>query len=232
MRLISVNVSLPRMIVHNGRTVETGIFKEPVNGRVMLRNLNLDGDGQGDLTAHGGLDKAAYVYPFEHYAHWRRELDRSDFAFGQFGENFTVEGMTEDQVYVGDVFAIGSARVQVTQPRVPCYKLAMKMNAPEFPKLFLASCRVGYYVRVLEAGDVGAGDLVERIATDREGMSVRDVCHLLYFDPQNLEGAKRALRVRALSSGWRRSFEERLARAGVPVEFGCSEDVRAADCEP
>ena len=213
MKLLSVNVSPPVEVMHRGKTVTTGIFKEPVNRRVMLRTMNLDGDGQADLTAHGGIYKAAYVYSIENYDYWKQELGRTDFAVGQFGENFTVEGMPEDEIHVGDVFRVGGALVEVTQPRVPCYKLGIKMGLPQFVKMFLASCRVGFYLRVLEEGEVGAGDVFDRVRTDPERMSVREICRLLYFDPENLRGAKKALHIRALSPGWRRSFVERLAKS-------------------
>ena len=215
MKLLSVNVSRPREVVRGGKTVTTGIFKEPVKGRVMLGALNLDGDGQADLVGHGGIFKAAYAYSIENYDYWKRELGREDLTFGQFGENFTVEGMTEDEVHIGDVFRVGGALVEVTQPRVPCYKLGLKMGLRGFEKRFLASCRVGFYLRVLEEGEVGAGDGLDRVRTDPERITVREMCHLLYFDPENLEGAKNALRIRALSPGWQQSFGERLARAGA-----------------
>jgi MOSC domain-containing protein YiiM len=219
MKVLSVNVSLPTEVLYRDKRVTTGIFKEPVNGRVMLRTLNLDGDGQADLIGHGGIYKAAYVYSIENYDYWKRELGRTDFTFGQFGENVTVEGMLEDQICVGDVFRVGSALVEVTQPRVPCYKLGIKMGLSQFVKMFLASCRVGFYLRVLEVGEIGPGDVLDHVRTDPERMTVREVCHLLYFDPKNLEGAKKALRIRALSPGWRQSFEERLVRAGASIEF-------------
>jgi MOSC domain-containing protein YiiM len=211
MKLLSVNVSPPREVAHGGKTVTTAIFKEPVDGRVMISKLNLDGDGQADLMGHGGIYKAAYAYSVENYNYWKRELGRTDFAFGQFGENFTVEGMLEDVIHVGDVFRVGSALIEVTQPRVPCYKLGLKMGLSGFEKRFLASCRVGFYLRVLEEGGVGAGDVFERVRTDPERMTVREICRLLYFDSENLEGTRRALRIRARSPGWRQSFEERLA---------------------
>jgi MOSC domain-containing protein YiiM len=219
MKVLSVNVSLPTEVLYRDKRVTTGIFKEPVNGRVMLRTLNLDGDGQADLIGHGGIYKAAYVYSIENYDYWKRELGRTDFTFGQFGENVTVEGMLEDQICVGDVFRVGSALVEVTQPRVPCYKLGIKMGLSQFVKMFLASCRVGFYLRVLEVGEIGPGDVLDHVRTDPERMTVREVCHLLYFDPKNLEGAKKALRIRALSPGWRQSFEERLVRAGASIEL-------------
>jgi MOSC domain-containing protein YiiM len=147
----------------------------------MLRTLDLDGDGQADLRNHGGKDKAALAYSIENYEYWREWLGRTDLAHGQFGENFTVEGMTEDRVHIGDVFRVGEAVVQVTQPRVPCFKLALKMQDPDFPDLFLSSGRVGFYLRVLEEGAVGEGDAIELVTADPEGLTVREVCHLLYF---------------------------------------------------
>jgi MOSC domain-containing protein YiiM len=215
MKVLSVNVSLPREVPHGRKTVSTGIFKEPVAGRVMLRALNLDGDGQADLENHGGIYRAAYAYSVEHYDYWRRELGRDDFTFGQFGENFTVEGMAEDEIHIGDVFRVGDALVEVTQPRPPCFKLGIKIGMARFPKLFLASGRVGFYLRVLEEGEVSAGDVFERIESDPERVTVREMSRLLYFEPENLGGARRALRIQALSPGWRDSFEERLTKAGV-----------------
>jgi MOSC domain-containing protein YiiM len=232
MKLLSVNVSLPREVQHGRKTVTTGIFKEPVNGRVMLRTLNLDGDGQADLIGHGGIYKAAYVYSIENYDYWKRELGRTDFTFGQFGENFTVEGMLEDEIHVGDVFRVGSALVAVTQPRVPCYKLGIKMGLPRFVKMFLASCQVGFYLRVLEEGEVGAGDVFDRVRTDAERMTVREICHLLYFDPENLGGARKALRIQALSPGWRQSFEERLVKTGASIELGEEPRKERKSCGP
>ncbi len=214
MKLLSVNVSLPKEVPHGREAVSTGIFKEPVEGRVVLRTTNLDGDGQADLENHGGVDRAAYAYSIENYYHWRCELGRNDFAFGQFGENFTVEGMMEDDVHIGDVFRVGDALVEVSQPRPPCFKLGIKMGIPGFPKQFLASGRVGFYLRVLEEGEVGVGDVFERVESDPELITVREMSHLLFFEPKNFKGAKRALRVQALSPGWRDSFEERLDKAG------------------
>lgn len=212
MVLLSVNVSLPKKIRHGWKTVITGIFKEPAGGRVRLGRLNLAGDGQGDLRVHGGADKAVYAYPFEHYEHWKRELGRGDFQFGQFGENFTVEGLLEDQVHIGDVFRVGSARVQVTQPRIPCFKLALKMGLPQFPRLFMDSHRTGFYLRVLEEGEAGAGDPIERIEVDPRRMTVKEVFHLATFDKANKESLRRALEIGPLAEGWREKFAERLAK--------------------
>jgi len=211
MKLISINVSRPKEVpAGDGKTVTTGIFKEPVKGRIMLRATNLDGDGQADLSVHGGPDKAVYVYTIENYEYWRNELKCSEFPFGQFGENFTVSGMTEDEIHIGDVFQIGDAVVEVTQPRVPCYKLALKMGRLDFPKLFLASGRSGFYLRVLQEGEVGAGDAVERVRSDAVQMSVREILHLAYFNKSNLELARVASNIPALSQSWREMFDERL----------------------
>jgi MOSC domain-containing protein YiiM len=218
MKLLAVSVSLRKEVSYMGKTVATGIFKEPVDGRVMLRTLNLDGDQQVDLKGHGGPYKAACVYTWENYDHWSQELSRNDFKIPQFGENFTVQGMAEDDVHVGDVFRVGDATVEVTQPRVPCYRLGIKMNDPKFPKLFLQSCRVGFYFRVLEEGEVGAGDSFELVTKDPEEMTVKQICHLYYFEPDNLQECKRAIRIQALSPGWREGFVDRLEKAGIEAE--------------
>ena len=214
MKLLSINVSLPRDITFRGRTVSTGIFKEPVAGRVLLKRLNLDGDGQADLVAHGGVYKAVYVYSIENYAHWKKELHRNDFAYAQFGENFTVNGMLETDIHIGDVFRVGTALVEVTQPRVPCYKLGIKMGMTQFLKPFLESCRVGFYLRVLEEGEVGAGDEFTLVKSDPIQMSINRICHLYYFDRTNMEDRLQAIRIEALSPGWREGFEDQLAAAG------------------
>lgn len=213
MKLLSVNVSKPKAVLHNGKTIHTGIFKVPVEGHVSLRRMNLDGDGQGDLAVHGGIDKAVYAYANEHYEFWRRELLRDDFAYGQFGENFTMEGMLEDCVCIGDVFRVGTAEVEVSQPRVPCFKLGLKMGIPTFPKQFLASERSGFYLRVLQTGEVCAGDAIERIHAEPKRQSVKAVHHLLYFDSGNLERIHEVLSIPALAASWRESFEKVLAKA-------------------
>ena len=219
MRLLSVNVGQPKDVSYVDRrgrekATTTGIFKEPVSGRVMLRTLNLEGDGQADLDGHGGIYKAAYVYSVENYKYWSDELGRTDFApAGQFGENFTTDGMTDENVRIGDVFRIGDALVEVTQPRVPCFKLGIRMGIEGFHKQFAEKCRVGFYLRVLEEGEVGAGDEVTRVREAPVRMTVREIMHLLYFDPDNIEGAKKALEVQALSPGWRQSFLDRVEKA-------------------
>lgn len=216
MQLLSVNVSLPTNIEYRGRQVRTGIFKAPVAGPVMLRALNLDGDAQADLQNHGGGHKAACVYAIENYRYWQSRLGRGDFGWGQFGENFTVEGMLEDDIHIGDRFRVGGAVIEVTQPRVPCYKLSMKMGLRDFARQFLTSLRVGFYVRVLEEGEVAAGDAIRRLVVGPGRISVREAIHLLYFDPENLSDARRALSVEAFSPAWLQSFADRLANAPAP----------------
>ena len=180
MKLLSVNAATLQNVPYRGRTVTTGIFKEPLQNRVMVRTLGLDGDKQADLSVHGGPDKAIYAYPFEHYASWTHELGRNDLTLGQFGENFTVEGMLEDDVHIGDIFHVGSALVEVTQPRQPCYKLGIKMGDARFPKRFLTSGRSGFYLRVLEEGEVGAGDVIHRVKVDPKRMTVRQAVGLAF----------------------------------------------------
>ena len=219
MKLLSVNVSLPKEITFKGKTVNTGIFKEPVEGRVQVKTLNIEGDGQADLLGHGGPFRAVCVYSFDNYAYWERELARKDFTPAQFGENFTVEGMLDEDVRVGDVFRIGTALFQVTQPRVPCYKLAIKMGVEGFYDQLLASGRLGFYFRVLEEGNVGAGDGIERIQVSPIDMTILEINKLMYYEKDNLDGARKSLRVEALSPGWRTTFEGRLARADLPASI-------------
>lgn len=213
MKLLSVNVSPPLDVPYGEETVRTGIFKRPVAGPVMVRRLNLDGDGQADLENHGGPDKAAYAYTVEHYAFWRQRLGRGDFPFGQFGENLTVEAMPETEVRVGDVYRVGGALLQVSQPRAPCYKLGLTMGLVWFPTEFLRTGRVGFYLRVLEEGAARAGDPIELVTREAEVLTVREASRLRYLEPDDVEGARRALRVRALPARWRREFEERVAHA-------------------
>jgi MOSC domain-containing protein YiiM len=210
MTLISINVGLPREITHGGQAITTGIFKLPVAGPVWLGRLNLVGDGQADLRVHGGADKAVYVYPFEHYAFWAGELGRDNFSHGQFGENFTTEGLLEDEVSIGDVFRIGVARVQVTQPRSPCFKLGIRMGDENFPARFATVNRTGFYLRVLEEGMVKAGDAIDRIERAIDSMSVRDIFHLRHVGGTRAE-YERAARLPGLASSWRTAFENRLA---------------------
>ena len=180
MKLISVQVGRPRKVRWRGRTVTTGIFKEPVAGRIMLRRNNLEGDGQGDLSVHGGWDKAVYVYPSEHYVYWRRELPGMELPYGSFGENFTTEGMVESSVRIGDRFRVGGAVVEVTQPRTPCYKLAVRFRRRDMPKRFHASGRCGFYLAVLEEGEIAAGDTFELIARNERKLSVGETYRRIF----------------------------------------------------
>ncbi len=212
MKLLSVNVSLPKTYEYGGKSVTTGIYKEPVAGRVMVRRLNLEGDGQADLTVHGGIDKAVYAYDTDSYGYWQRELGWDDLPFGYFGENLTVDGLPDDRVHIGDIFQVGGALLEVSQPRVPCFKLELKMEKPGFSRRFLASGRLGFYLRVLEEGDVGAGDVIERVKTNPGQVSVREIARLLYFDRDNLDKIRQVLRLRALAQAWRNPFEKLLGK--------------------
>jgi ferredoxin-NADP reductase/MOSC domain-containing protein YiiM len=220
-RLVSVNVGVPRDVAWHGQTVHTSVWKAPVAGRRMARKLDLDGDRQADLAGHGGEQRAVLVYQLASYRYWERELGRTDFTFGQFGENFTVEGLPDDEVCIGDRYRIGGAIFEVTQPRVTCYRVGIRMDEPRMPALLVSSGRPGFYMRVLQEGDVGAGDEIVKVAEDAERMTVSRVNALLYLPGHVRAGVGRALRIRALGPGWRRSFEAMLdheARAaGVPA---------------
>ena len=213
MRIISLNVGRPRLVVWGGQTVSTGIYKTPVGGRVMLRALNLDGDRQADLTVHGGPDKAVYAYPSEHYAYWRGELPEMELPWGMFGENFTTEGLDESAVNVGDSFRVGSAEVTVTGPRMPCYKLGVRFGRADMVKRFLASGRTGFYFSVRREGDVGAGDGIELIGRDENRVTVADIVRLYARDRGDVETMRRALAVEALPEDWRDHFRRLIAKA-------------------
>src|ERR671919_2768926 len=210
MRLLSVNVGLPRDVAWRGRTVTTAIFKSPVAGRRRVRRLNVDGDGQADLVGHGGEHRAVYVYDRSAYEHWSDFLGRDDLVPGDFGENFTVEGMPDDEVRVGDRYRIGDTAFEVTQPRVTCFKVGLRLEEPRMPALLYSHGRPGFYMRVLEEGEVGSGDEIERIAVGPEAMSVREVSALLYLPGHTPAGLRRALAIPALSEGWRGSFQALL----------------------
>ena len=212
MKIISINVGLPRLVLRNGEPVSTGIFKEPVAGRVMMRTLNLDGDRQADLTVHGGPDKAVYVYPSEHYDFWKRELTGMNLSLGMFGENFTTEGLLETEINVGDKFRIGSAEVMVTQPRMPCYKLGLRFDRSDIIKRFLASERTGFYLAVVKQGKVGAGDEFQPLARDAHNVRVSDITRLYTREKRNAELLRRAIEVEALPASWREYFRDRLER--------------------
>ena len=211
-KILSVNVSLPKEIDFEGQKVRTGIFKEPVEGRVMLRTLNLDGDKQADLTVHGGPDKAVYAYPIEHYEYWRRMFTNIEMSTGMFGENLTVDGLKESEVSIGDVFQIGSSKVIATQPRMPCYKLGVKFGRMDILKMFLASGRSGIYFKVLEEGEVGAGDTIEQIRKDPNGITISDVVRLYASDKEDIKMMRRAVKVEPLPEGWKHYFLEQIKR--------------------
>jgi ferredoxin-NADP reductase/MOSC domain-containing protein YiiM len=211
-RLLSVNVGLPRDVSWQGRTVHTGIWKAPVKGPCMVRRLNIDGDGQGDLAGHGGERRAVLVYQVESYRYWQNHLARSDFTYGQFGENFTVDGLSDTEVCIGDRYRIGGALFEVTQPRVTCYRLGIRMNEPEMAALAVKHGRPGFYFRVLEEGEVEAGDEIAQVASGPQHMSVSEIDALLYMPGHSRDRLERALRIPTLSAGWRRSLEALLTQ--------------------
>ena len=209
-RLLSVNVGLPSDIAWKGRIVHTGIWKTPVGRRCWVGRLNLDGDGQGDLAGHGGEQRAVFAYQIESYRYWQDQLKRTDFVHGQFGENFTIEGLPDDAVCIGDRYQIGSALFEITQPRVTCYRIGIRMNEPRMPALLTSSGRPGFYFRVLQEGEVGAGDEIVKVGETNERMTVAEINALLYSPNHPRDRLERALRIVALSPGWRSSFEALL----------------------
>ena len=211
--LVSVNVGVPKDVLWQGRTVFTGVFKDPVGGARFVGRLNIDGDGQGDLAGHGGEQRAVFVYQLGSYRYWERELRRNDFVYGQFGENFTVEGLADDEVCIGDRYRIGSAAFEVTQPRVTCYRVGIRMNDPRIPALLVSHHRPGFYFRVLEEGEVQAGDEIIKVTSGPEHLTVAEVDALLYLPGHPRQGLLRALRVPALSPGWQASFRALLDEA-------------------
>jgi MOSC domain-containing protein YiiM len=212
MKLISVNVGLPRVVMSNGDPVSTGIFKQPVTGRIMLRTLNLDGDRQADLSVHGGPSKAVYVYPSEHYDYWKHELPEMKLPWGMFGENFTTAGLFESELNIGDKFRVGSAVVMVTEPRMPCYKLSIKFGRPDIVKRFLASQRTGFYFAVLQEGEVGAGDPIELMEKSERSVRVSDITLLYTREKHNVGLLRRAMEVEALPESWKSYFQHRLEK--------------------
>ena len=208
MKLISVNIGFPREVTWKGKLVRTGIFKAPVSDRVMLRSLNLEGDGQADLTVHGGLEKAVYVYPFEHYDYWRSELPDTELTLGNFGENFTTTGLREEELNIGDRFAIGAVKLMVTQPRMPCYKLGIRFGRPDMVKRFLASRRTGFYFSVLQEGEVVVGDTLELVSRDDNNIKVSDITQLYTREKTDPELLRRAAQLEALPASWRDYFQE------------------------
>jgi MOSC domain-containing protein YiiM len=218
MKLISVNCGLPREVVWHGRSVTTSIYKEPVEGRVSLRILNLDGDRQSDLSVHGGKDKAVYCYPIEHYDYWKTELTGHQLIMGAFGENFTIRGLDEDEVHIGDKFSVGSAEVIVTQPRLPCYKLGIRFGSDDMVRRFLMSRRTGFYLAVTREGDVGAGDEFLMLSHEPNSVPVSEITRLFVtkkYLVEDVHQMQRALKVGALPEGWKEYFKEELDRIQV-----------------
>ena len=231
-RLLSVNVGLPRDVAWKGRTVHTGVWKNAVTGRCRAGRLNLEGDGQGDLAGHGGEHRAVFVYQIESYRYWQEQLKRSDFVYGQFGENFTIEGLVDDAVCIGDRFQIGTALFEVTQPRVTCFRVGIRMNEPRMAALLTSSGRPGFYFRVLREGEVGAGDEIVKVGEAGERMTVAEINALLYLPPHPRERLERALRIAALSAGWRGSFEALLQSQQNGAETGNAGLAPAAAAHP
>jgi len=217
MKLISLNVGRPRLVVYNGATINTGIFKHPVSGPVQLRRLNLDGDRQADLSVHGGPNKAVYAYPSEHYEYWRKELPGLDLLWGAFGENFTTSGIVEDDLHVGDRLQVGSAVLMVRQPRMPCYKLAAKFQRDYMIDLFLHSGRSGFYFSVEQEGEVAAGDSFEFLSHESEGITIAEMNTLFARDRYNRDLLQKALHTAALPEDWRKYFAPRLQRLAAEV---------------
>jgi MOSC domain-containing protein YiiM len=213
MKLVSVNTGLPREVTWHGRSVTTGIFKQPVNGRVALRKLNLHGDRQADLSVHGGEYKAVYCYPVAHYDYWKGELPSRELPMGIFGENFTLDGLLEDSVHIGDRFSVGSAEVVVTQPRLPCYKLGIRFESDDMVKRFFEARRTGFYLAVTREGEVGAGDEINIVSHDPDAVPVSQITRLYAekrYDDGDVAWVYRALHIPALPESWKQYFRERL----------------------
>jgi len=212
MKLISVNVGLPREVTWNGGTVKTGIFKQPVQGAIRVRRLNLDGDEQADLSVHGGPDKAVYAYPVEHYAYWRGELPDRELSWGNFGENLTTEGLDERVVQIGDRFRMGTVELVVTQPRLPCYKLGIRFTRPDMVKRFLESRRTGFYFAVAQEGELSGGDAIELVARQAKSLTVAEITRLYAFQKDDHEMLQRAVQLEPLPENWRSYFRAQLQK--------------------
>ncbi len=212
MKVLSVNVGLPKNVLFNGQIITTAIFKDPVNGPIILRKLNLDGDKQADLTVHGGIDKAVYSYPEEHYYYWRKQFPNMDLGWGMFGENFTTEGLLEDAVNVGDQFQIGSAKLVATQPRMPCYKLGVRFGHMDVIRKFMTSGRPGIYFKVLTEGEIKINDKIKLIKRDKNNVTVKDIVTLYITrnNTDNIETMRRATKIRDLPEGWRSEFQQKI----------------------
>lgn len=218
MKILSLNVGLPREVDWHGQPVSTGIFKQPVSGRVRLRTLNFDGDRQADLTVHGGTHKAVYAYPSEHYAYWKKELGAAELPYGKFGENLTTEGILEDDLHVGDRLSAGSAELLVTQPRLPCYKLGIRFGDDAMVKRFFLAARTGFYFSVAREGEIRAGDEIKIVARDAEAVPLPEIFRLYRvkaFSPGDIASLEKLLRVPSLPASWGDYFRERLAESAA-----------------
>ena len=216
MKILSVNIGFPMEIVSNGKSVTTGIYKTAVHSRVKVGKLNLEGDGQADLSVHGGINKAVYAYPSEHYKHWQGELPGQEMPWGMFGENLTLEGLLEDSAHIGDRFQIGTAILMITQPRLPCYKLGIRFGRDDMPDRFLASRRTGFYFAVVEEGEFGEGDLLDPVHREANSLSIADLLRLEYDHKEpDVHLIERALRVEALTPGWRKRLLKKLGASHI-----------------
>mgnify|MGYP001237715477 FL=1 len=213
MKLLSINVGMPKEVFHENRTIRSAIFKTPVAGPVRVNALNLDGDQQADLTVHGGPSKAVYAYPSEHYDFWRKELPEIDFPWGSFGENLSTQGLLEKDLNIGDRLCVGSVELIVTEPRLPCYKLGVKFNRDDMVKRFLKSRRTGFYCAVLREGAINSGDAIHFLSRDDHHVTVADITRLYAFDRKDFAAMRRAIEVQALSESWRGYFRERIEKS-------------------
>ena len=213
MKLLSINVGMPKEVFHENRTIRSAIFKTPVAGPVRVNALNLDGDQQADLTVHGGPSKAVYAYPSEHYDFWRKELPEIDFPWGSFGENLSTQGLLEKDLNIGDRLCVGSVELMVTEPRLPCYKLGVKFNREDMVKRFLKSRRTGFYCAVLREGAINSGDAIHFLSRDDHHVTVADITRLYAFDRKDFAAMRRAIEVQALSESWRGYFRERIEKS-------------------
>jgi len=213
MKLLSINLGMPKEVFHEGRMIRSGIFKAPVEGPVRVNALNLEGDRQADLTVHGGPSKAVYAYPSEHYDFWRKELPELDFPWGSFGENLSTAGLLEKELYIGDRLCVGSVELMVTEPRLPCYKLGVKFNRDDMVKRFLKSRRTGFYCAVLREGVIHCGDAIQYLSRDDNHVTVADITRLYAFDRKDFAAMRRVIDVQALSESWRGYFRERIEKA-------------------
>lgn len=213
MKLLSINVGMPKEVFHENRTIRSAIFKTPVAGPVRVNALNLDGDQQADLTVHGGPSKAVYAYPSEHYDFWRKELPEIDFPWGSFGENLSTQGLLEKDLNIGDRLCVGSVELMVTEPRLPCYKLGVKFNRDDMVKRFLKSRRTGFYCAVLREGAINSGDAIHFLSRDDHHVTVADITRLYAFDRKDFAAMRRVIEVQALSESWRGYFRERIEKA-------------------